>query len=58
MTIRTRQLEPMLVLNNVYDTAGLGYSLYAQPPDPPLSREDATWAEQLLRAHQQELGID
>jgi hypothetical protein len=52
------QLELMLVLNNVYDTAGLGYSLYAQPPDPPLSREDATWAEQLLGAHQQELGID
>ncbi|MBM3225603.1 MAG: DUF4058 family protein, partial [Candidatus Tectomicrobia bacterium] len=43
-------LDLQAVFTTMYDL--LGYDLavdYTQPPDIPLRREDATWAEHLLR---------
>lgn len=40
------------VINAAYDHAGYDLSIdYRRDPEPPLSREDAAWAAQLLREH-------
>jgi hypothetical protein len=38
------------VLNRVYDAAGYEYSIYDEPPEPPLSSADAAWARKLIPA--------
>lgn len=52
--------EPLVELNrllhDLYDRAGFDLALdYSQPPDPPLSGDDAAWAVELL---QREAGRD
>src|SRR5688500_2339479 len=44
-------LDLQAMLHDLYDEASYGrdMSLYADPPDPPLSAEDQAWAEELLR---------
>ena len=48
------RLDLMALLHRLYDEAGFGLEpyqgrLYAKPPEPPLSAEDAAWAEGVLR---------
>jgi hypothetical protein len=52
--VQRGKTEPMLPLNeilhNLYDRAGPDLVIdYRQPPDPPLSAEDAEWANPLLQ---------
>jgi len=52
--VQRGKTEPLLPLNeilhNLYDRAGPDLLIdYGQPPDPPLSAEDADWANQLLQ---------
>ncbi len=52
--VQRGKTEPMLPLNeilhNLYDRAGPDLVIdYRQPPDPPLSAEDADWANPLLQ---------
>jgi hypothetical protein len=49
--------EPLLdvgaALREVYERGGVDLVLnYAAAPEPPLTGEDAAWADQLLRARQ------
>jgi hypothetical protein len=51
--LRPHETEPVLPLNQIlhdlYDQSGYDLVIdYQQPPDPPLSDEDAAWAEKLL----------
>lgn len=50
--LRDGETEPVLLLNNIlhelYDLGGYDLVIdYRQPPEPPLSKEDAKWAAQL-----------
>jgi hypothetical protein len=38
------------VVNDVYDGGSFGRHIYKQPPDPPLSPEDAAWAAEIVAA--------
>jgi hypothetical protein len=39
------------LLQEIYDRARYDLSIdYRQPPEPPLTAEDAAWADELLRA--------
>lgn len=42
------RLELKPLIDEVYDKGGYQHLLYAFPPDPPLSPEDAEWARQFL----------
>ena len=44
------RLDLRQVLHRIYDAAGYAYYIYSGPPEPPLSPEDADWANQLLPA--------
>ncbi len=41
-------LDLMADLHRVFDGAHYGDYIYAQPPEPPLTAEDATWAKEVL----------
>jgi hypothetical protein len=41
-------LDLQVVLNQVYDDCGFGWYIYSDTPQPPLSAEDATWAQQFV----------
>ena len=54
--LRPDETEPVLALNQIvhdlYDQASYDLAVnYSQPPDPPLSAEDAQWAAQLVQRH-------
>lgn len=56
LPLRTGDTEPTVdlqaLLNQVYDRSGYDYVLdYCQPPNPPLSELDHSWANDLLRHH-------
>lgn len=42
------QLDLQTILNRVYDAAGYAVYIYTGEPDPPLSAEDAAWAQEFL----------
>jgi hypothetical protein len=42
-------LDLRAVLDRVYDEAGYRYFVYDRQPDPPLTGDDAAWAERLVR---------
>ena len=42
------RLDLQEVLDRIYDAAGYRYHIYAGPPEPPLSKEDAAWSQPLL----------
>jgi len=42
------QLDLQLVLHNVYDKGGYEDYIYQETPEPPLSAQDAIWAQQLV----------
>jgi hypothetical protein len=42
-------LDLQALLNRVYDAADYGKYIYSETPEPPLSAEDAAWAQQLLK---------
>ena len=42
------QLDLQTLLDEVYDAAGYADYLYATPPDPPLTDEQNTWAQQFV----------
>jgi hypothetical protein len=41
-------LDLQQVLHRIYDTAGYHYFIYKGQPEPPLSAEDAAWAQGLI----------
>ena len=41
-------LDLQAILNHLYDAGGYGKFIYDTPPDPPLSAEDAEWANSLV----------
>jgi len=43
------RLDLQQILNRVFDAAGYEHYIYAHLPQPPLSPEDAAWAQQLLQ---------
>jgi len=44
-------LDLAAVLNAAYDRAAYDRSIdYAAPPDPPLAKDDAKWADKLLKS--------
>lgn len=52
--LRAGEAEPVLPLNQIlhqlYDRGGYDLAIdYSQPPAPPLSAEDAAWADQLMQ---------
>jgi hypothetical protein len=44
------RLDLQQVLHRIYDAAGYAYYIYSGPPEPLLSAEDTTWAQQFLPA--------
>jgi uncharacterized protein DUF4058 len=42
------QLDLQAVLNRVYDAAGYGHYMYRHQPEPPLSAEHQSWADEIL----------
>lgn len=45
-------LDLQAAFNAAYDSGGYDYSLdYSAPIEPPLSEEDAAWAQDILRSH-------
>src|SRR5437016_2641075 len=42
------RLDLQEVLHRVYDAAGYRYYVYADPPTPALSPDDAAWAQQFM----------
>lgn len=42
------RLDLKQALDRVYDAAGYVHYVYAAPPEPPLSPNDATWAKQFI----------
>jgi hypothetical protein len=47
------RLDLQQVLHRIYDAAGYAYHIYSGPPEPPLSAEDAAWAQQFRAAGSQ-----
>ena len=45
------RLDLQSLLHRVYDAAGYRHYIYNSLPDPPLTNEDAEWAERLLHSH-------
>jgi hypothetical protein len=44
------ELDIQSVLHGVYDRAGYQDYIYLEKPNPPLSAEDAAWAQSLIAA--------
>jgi hypothetical protein len=42
------ELDLQAILHHLYDTRGYAKFIYDTPPDPPLSAEDAAWAQSLM----------
>lgn len=42
-------LDLQALLHRVYDAAGYRHYIYDSPPDPPLPKEDAAWAEAIVQ---------
>ena len=42
------RLDLQRVLHHIYDAAGYAYHIYAGPPEPALSTEDAAWAASVV----------
>jgi len=54
LPLRSEDIEPVLdlqtLLNKIYDQGGYDYVIdYSRDPVPPLSKEDATWVNDLLQ---------
>jgi hypothetical protein len=60
LPLRSNDAEPLVdlhqILQDVYDRAGLDLAIdYSQPPIPPLSEAETTWANDLLLTWQQKI---
>lgn len=44
------RLNLQAILHHIYDAAGYALYIYDSPPNPPLSAEDAAWAQQIRDA--------